>query len=195
MNEDFLVGLLVAAALPLIITWLFFAIVASHAASARGRGPGSWFLMGLILGPISLLLLALFPINRDVIEAVQVKNKQKGWCPFCRRAIYPQTLKCCHCHSVVAPLAHSRRQIDLQDVEESDTPRDGIRKAQSNLGFPRVDLNVISQAVHLCGGGVPPRNAAAQLGVSEENVRAWIARYMEDDAWMRRVDLAAQEAK
>ena len=186
-----LAGLAAAAALPLLVTWLFLAFVGSHVASARGRGSGAWFLMTLLLGPLAILLLALFPVDSDVLEARQVKQSLKGWCPFCRRAIPAKAIKCCFCHSIISPLAEIRRQLDLKEAEEAGTPRDGIRKTQANLGHPRVDIDVISQAVHLCGGGVPPDKVAAQLDVSEENVRSWITLYMEDDAWMRRVDMAA----
>ncbi len=192
---DVLAGLIVAAAVPIFVTWLVFAFVSASAAKARGRGPGSWFMMGLIFGPISILLLALFPVDQSALEARDVELGLMKRCPFCRRAIATLAIKCRHCYSVISPLAYTHRCIDLKSAEESVTPRGGIEKTLDSGGHPRLGIDVISQAIHLCGGGVPPKEAAAQLDVSEESVRLWINRYMEDDAWMRRVDLAAVQSK
>lgn len=188
-----LFGLLTAAALPILILWIIVAFCGMALASARGQDAGKWFLFTLLFGPIGILFLALFPVNRDTLATKAVNRKLMKWCPFCWRAISTRAIKCCFCHSVISPLAVTRRQLDLQDAEEANTPRDGIRKAHIDRGNNRTDLNVISQAIHLCGGGVPPDKAAQQLHVSEVNVRSWIRRYMEDDAWMRRIDMIAFE--
>ena len=195
MNEEdiflAIIGLLTAAAVPLIIAWLVVAFIGANVASARGRGSGSWFLMTLIFGPLAILLLALFPVDRDALAARKVENSLMQWCPFCSRAIATNAIKCCHCHSVIHPLANVRRQVDSQTKEESGTPRDGIRRSRVRLGHASTNLDVMSQAIHLCGGGIPPKQVAAQLNVSEDYVRTWVDRYMEDDAWMRRVDMAS----
>lgn len=184
-----LTGLAAVAALPLLIVWFFFAFIGASAASARGRGPGAWFLLALILGPFALLLLALFPVDTDALEAKQVRASLKARCPFCRRAIPMEATRCSHCRGVISPLAHIRRELDVRVAEESQTPRHGIRGITKEKEADDVD--VISQAIHLCSGGVPPSQAAAHLGVSEEEVQSWIDRYMDDDVWMHRVDMAA----
>lgn len=91
-----LTGLAAVAALPLLIVWFFFPFIGASAASARGRGPGAWFLLALILGPFALLLLALFPVDTDALEAKQVRASLKARCPFCRRAIPMEATRCSH---------------------------------------------------------------------------------------------------
>ena len=184
MIED-IVAALALVVLPLLFLWLFLAIITTFVASARGRGQNSWFLISLVLGPLALILLALFPVDWDDIEARQIRKLEKVPCPFCRRAIAREATACFHCRGVTLPLSHIRRQLDLRAREEDKTPRKGLR------GISKANLDVIAQAIHLCAGGVPPSEVAARFGVSEEFVTSWVDRYMKDDALMRDVDAVA----
>ena len=47
--------------LVVVISWLLFGGVSSYFASQRGRDPFVWFLIGMLLGILGLLLLFLLP--------------------------------------------------------------------------------------------------------------------------------------
>lgn len=188
-----LIGLIGAAAVPLLIGWLVTAFIGAHVASARGRNSGTWFMMTLVFGPLAILLLALFPVDQEAIAAHRVRRNYMKWCPFCHRAIAPSAIKCCYCHTVLAPLAYCHRQLVLREDEEEKTARGEIRKMESEAEYPRTSLDTISKAVHLCGKGVSPERIAEQLEVSEQNIRSWLSRYMEDDDWMQRVDMSSNK--
>ena len=44
-----------------IVSWLLFGGAASYFASQRGRDPFAWFIIGMLLGVLGLLLLFLLP--------------------------------------------------------------------------------------------------------------------------------------
>lgn len=59
-----------------IISWLLFGGASSYFASQRGRDPFSWFIIGMLLGILGLLLLFLLPsINQE--ESVDLKESKE----------------------------------------------------------------------------------------------------------------------
>lgn len=63
--------------LVVIISWLLFGGASSYFAKQRGRDPFAWFLIGMLLGILSLLLLFLLPpLNREQPE-VSKENAPK----------------------------------------------------------------------------------------------------------------------
>jgi hypothetical protein len=61
-----------------IISWLLFGGVASYFASQRGRDPLAWFVIGMLLGILGILLLFLLPpieaANAEKEEPMPVKE-------------------------------------------------------------------------------------------------------------------------
>lgn len=58
--------------LVVILSWLVFGGAASYFASQRGRDPFAWFMIGMLLGILGLLLLFLLPpLESDKKEAVE----------------------------------------------------------------------------------------------------------------------------
>lgn len=47
--------------LNLILFWVFFGCIASYLAKRRGRNPLAWFFLGLFLGVLGVLLVAILP--------------------------------------------------------------------------------------------------------------------------------------
>jgi hypothetical protein len=57
--------------LVVILSWLVFGGAASYFASQRGRDPFAWFMIGMLLGILGLLLLFLLPpLESDKKETV-----------------------------------------------------------------------------------------------------------------------------
>lgn len=53
---------------PLIVVWLVCGFIAGTIASSRGRGFGVWFVVGILLGPLGVLV-ALFVSRTPEAEA------------------------------------------------------------------------------------------------------------------------------
>lgn len=60
--------------LVVVFSWLLFGGASSYFAAQRGRDPFAWFLIGMLLGILGLLLLFLLP----PIQSEDVSKKGKG---------------------------------------------------------------------------------------------------------------------
>lgn len=61
-----------------IISWLLFGGATSYFASKRGRDPFAWFLIGMVLGVLGLLLLFILPVVNGASEEEDVVAKEYG---------------------------------------------------------------------------------------------------------------------
>jgi len=91
-----------------IVIWFLFGLVCSSIASAKGRSKGSWFLAGVLFGPFSLAIIFL-------PKVVGADSKR---CKFCAEIIRSEAIKCKHCGSDLATIAHLETSIN----HEGNTP-------------------------------------------------------------------------
>lgn len=87
-----------------IITWLICGFICSVIAGAKGRSASMYFLTGLILGPLGIVLCAVIPANVAQVErdAVQLGNLRK--CPFCAELVKTEAIVCKHCSRDLEPV-------------------------------------------------------------------------------------------
>jgi len=77
-----------------VLIWLVFGVVSSIIASNKGNSGCGGFLLGVLLGPIGLLI-ALFSSANDN-GANQSKNYTRQ-CPYCAELVHRQAIVCKHC--------------------------------------------------------------------------------------------------
>ena len=75
-----------------IIIWIVCGIGAAAIASSKGRSAGAWFLGGLLLGPIGLLIVGFM---REVEPVVAPKNTVT--CPKCGAEVAIGSTWCQRC--------------------------------------------------------------------------------------------------
>ena len=73
-----------------IIIWIVCGIGAAAIASSKGRSAGAWFLGGLLLGPIGLLIVGFMGAPAPSVSSVRK-------CPFCAETILREAKVCKHC--------------------------------------------------------------------------------------------------
>lgn len=77
-----------------VLIWLVFGVVSSIIASNKGNSGCGGFLLGVLLGPIGLLI-ALFSSGNEN-STNQSKNYTRR-CPYCAELVHHQAIVCKHC--------------------------------------------------------------------------------------------------
>jgi hypothetical protein len=68
-----------------VIAWLLFAIASAFIAHTKGRDAGSWFLLGLLLGIIAVVIIAVSD-TKTALDKQNPSGKRTPWqCPKCRQ--------------------------------------------------------------------------------------------------------------
>lgn len=119
-----------------IALMIISAVLCSTIASSKGRSGGSWFLVGLMLGPLGL------------IAAIGVAKQEHGLpCRACRKPVDPEATICPHCRSAdpIAPAVVKQLQ------EESARAERGRRHANRIVVALMVAVLVWVLIVMRCG--------------------------------------------
>lgn len=69
----------------IVVFWVLFGLLAAYVASNRGEGAVTWFIFGVLFGPIALVL-ALFTGQRCPHCQTRI-SRQASVCPNCQREI------------------------------------------------------------------------------------------------------------
>ena len=80
-----------------VLSWLLFGVVSAVVASNKGRSGCAWFGLGVLLGPIGLILaFAVQPPHAQVPPANPQPSALKK-CPACAELIRQDAVKCRFC--------------------------------------------------------------------------------------------------
>ena len=88
-----------------IIIWIVCGIGAAAIASSKGRSAGAWFLGGLLLGPIGLLIVGFMGAPAPNVSSVRK-------CPFCAETILREAKVCKHCGREVEPVIAPKNTVN-----------------------------------------------------------------------------------
>lgn len=82
------------------IFWIICGIAASYVAKQKGKAAWAWFVVGIILGPLALLMVGLSPAAPAKVNShsayTQPEPAQRK-CPFCAEDIKFEAIVCKHC--------------------------------------------------------------------------------------------------
>ena len=85
------------------VLWIGSAIVASRLSEEKGQGGGIGAFLGLVLGPLGLLIIALTADNPEGLQRVAIRKGIRP-CPACAEFIRREARKCRYCFEEVEPL-------------------------------------------------------------------------------------------
>ena len=80
----------------LVIAWIVCGLISGGIASSRGASAGGGFFLGLLLGPVGILI-SCFMGGEAEKTAKQVTTGQKKVCPRCAEAVQRAALVCRYC--------------------------------------------------------------------------------------------------
>lgn len=90
----------------LLAAWVFLGLIGGFVAVKKGYAPKTGILIGILLGPIAIVVMALMPstnlgkqqaqMERQIREELEESTKSFP-CPACRRIISGTTTVCPRC--------------------------------------------------------------------------------------------------
>jgi uncharacterized membrane protein YeaQ/YmgE (transglycosylase-associated protein family) len=80
-----------------LTVWIICAFVAGGISSSKGRPYGEGFIIGLLLGIIGVIVVAVLPRNDTALEKARLSNGTGKKCPYCAEIIKPEAIVCRYC--------------------------------------------------------------------------------------------------
>ncbi len=106
--------------LALLTFWILCGLISTYIATSRGSNGCLWFVLGVLLGPVALVL-ALF---------------EGSQCPYCRSLIHAKAVVCPKCQREL-------NQVFAKDSSKTSSPVEIKERARLELVRKRVGVGLL----------------------------------------------------
>ena len=110
----------------LVMYWMTAAVACAIVASIKGRSVLGWFLLGVLLGVIALLIV--LSLSSLIVDPNAPTEETHTKCPHCAEYIRREAIKCKHCGEAVKPAVvtvQAARDPRADEAEQIGAVRDG----------------------------------------------------------------------
>ena len=95
--------------------------------------------LGLLLGPIGVVIVLLMPDNRPTPTANDESPLDGRECPFCRKDIHPLAVICPYCRSALAPASQADPAPNADPTSRVTSNRVRVRLSGEIAARPKID--------------------------------------------------------
>jgi ribosomal protein L40E len=121
-----------------VLAWLLFGIVSGFVARKKGRSGCGWFLLGVVLGPIGLILAFAASSRKEPSEVVAPERAPAlKACPSCGELIAEDAEKCRFCGAKVAGSRVTASLPDHWTCPRCNSPNPNKSPVCRNCGYSR----------------------------------------------------------
>lgn len=131
------------------ILWFFFGVISAVAATTKGRNWFGWFLVGVLLGPIGVILSLVMPKNQKGIDREAQRSGDYRKCPQCAELVKREAVKCKHCGSELEWSEKSRLLREFPSQQDT-TKMNAICSCGEKFSYPLRNLgrNIVCPSCH-----------------------------------------------
>ncbi len=86
-----------------IFLWVLLSVITAVLANNKGRSVAGWFFVGMLLGPLGLVLVLMVSKDEAALEQRSLASGELKKCPYCAEIVKAEAQVCKYCRKDLAP--------------------------------------------------------------------------------------------
>lgn len=99
-----------------VVIMIIIGVITAMVASNKGRDGLSWFFVGLLFGPLGLIISLVVSSNDEVIEQTLISSGASKKCPYCAELVKKEALICKHCGSDLSEPSNKKASLTSNET-------------------------------------------------------------------------------